>query len=213
MVEPFSLEDAKSVLCYDKYTIEEFLTKESELRELLGYHNDLCSYPDFFIIFLKMTKAEFLNQYTSRTDKKRRRIINGTREFFDDWEFLGNEMLRLALVDSMLKRYQRGYVAAAILLMSFEHLLDQALNVAATKNRPKYDLTHLQQIHESLSKVIPRYYGHHKYVFLQTFKDFLRRRFTVLFFQYSGIMRQRRMLRQLAVSQGKKVQESCFKTL
>ena len=32
MVEPFSLEEARVVLCYEKYTIEQMLRKENELR-------------------------------------------------------------------------------------------------------------------------------------------------------------------------------------
>jgi hypothetical protein len=191
MIEPFSLEEARTVLCYEKYTAEQFLAKERELRHLLVYQNEACSYADFFTLFLKATKSEFLADYTS--DKKAqvgkaKRIIDSTRAFFDDWERLGDQLLRLALVDCFLKRYLRGYVAAAIFIMAFEHLLDDALSLGH-RARSKYDLTHIVSVYASLNKVMAQYFGHHKYVFMQTFAKFVKRRFSILFLQYSGIVR------------------------
>lgn len=91
--------------------------------------------------------------------------------------------MRLALVDGFLKRYLRGYVAAAVLIMAFDRTLDQQVfKFDTSQARAKYDLTHLSMIHDSLAKVLVNFYGHHKYVFQQTLANVLRRRFSILFF-------------------------------
>lgn len=87
MVEPFSLDDAKTILCNNEYSERQFLEKERELRSLVGYRNEICSHSDFCQLFLKATKAQFIQTY-SRSGESRRKdsVIEGTRRFFDEWE-------------------------------------------------------------------------------------------------------------------------------
>ena len=76
MVEPFTLEEAKSVLCYDKYDMSEFIAKESELRSLLNYQNELANYLDFAMLFIKMTKIEFITNLQPSADQSKDKEAN-----------------------------------------------------------------------------------------------------------------------------------------
>lgn len=94
----------------------------------------------------------------------------------------------LALADPFLKRYTRGYVALALILMTFDHLVDEVATSIGSVSKVKYDLKQIVKIHSCLVKVIGEFFGHHKYIFGQTLANFLSKRFRVLFYQHSGII-------------------------
>lgn len=60
MVEPFTLEEVKTVLCYDKYTMEEFIEKEKVLNSLMSFIIDVPNYLDFVTLLIKMVKLEYI---------------------------------------------------------------------------------------------------------------------------------------------------------
>ena len=59
----------------------------------------------------------------------------------------------------------RGYVALALILMIFDHLVDEVAASVGSVNKIKYDLKQISKIHDCLVKVIGELFGHHKYIF------------------------------------------------
>ena len=70
-----------------------------------------------------MVKVEFIELQSGESLKKDC-IIKSMRRIFDNWASLTSDLVKIALVDGFVKRYLRGYVAAAIVIMGFERMLD-----------------------------------------------------------------------------------------
>ena len=118
-----------------------------------------------------------------------------TMQFFNDFEIITYDLCKLALVDGFLRRYLKSYVGAACCLLAFEILLDRIMKeVKSGKARVKYDLKHITRAFNGLQKTLTSYFGFNKFIFFQVFGKFLRKRFSCFFFQYSGIMSQRKAL-------------------
>ena len=79
------------------------------------------------------------------------------------------DLCKIALVDGYLKRYLKSYIGATILLLAFDKLLDKVLSETKGKDRPKFDHLHLERAYESISKVITKFFGFNKFIFLQIF--------------------------------------------
>ena len=91
-------------------------------------------------------------------------------------------MVKIAVADVFLKRYLKPYVAAAILLQSFEILVDQILN--DYEHKLKFDLDHITAIHKILEQTLTKYFGYKNYVFFQVMGKYLFNRFKCIFWQF-----------------------------
>ena len=217
MVEPFTLEEAMTVLCYGKYTLNQFLHKEQELRKLLDYQNELANYLDFGTLFVKLIKLEFLKQHKAQASTKVVNcIIKSSVDFFNQLETIMYDLCKLALVDGYLKRYLKSYVGAALLLLAFDKLSDKVLGdnkTSKAKDRPKYDLVHFERAYSCLNAVFSSYFGFNKFIFLQVLANFLNKRFSIFYFQYSGILIQRKAMYHESVEMGTKITEKHLRRL
>lgn len=111
-----------------------------------------------------MTKALFLEEHSKvATKTSKNAIIKSTVTFFNELEVLVYDFCKLALVDGFLKRYLKSYVAAAIVLLSFDTMMTKVLDV--NQKTAKFDNTHLVRAYQCLNKVITNYFGFNKFVF------------------------------------------------
>jgi len=65
------------------------------------------------------------------------------------------------MADAMTKRYLKSYVSAAILMISFEMLVDKIID-----NTPvgKFDLNHINTMYTTMKDTITSFYGYNKFV-------------------------------------------------
>jgi hypothetical protein len=103
-------------------------------------------------------------------------------------EILSYEFCKLTICDPYLKRYLKSYVAAALVIISFEIMVDQVIE--DTEHKLKVDLSHIQALHKIMQKVFSKLFGYNKYLFCQLLGNMLMNRFRCFFFQYSGILLQ-----------------------
>ena len=131
-------------MCYGKFTKNQFLAKEYEIRRNCCYQNEAANYLDFISLFMKITRSEFCESLNDKKGYKTDKIVCSTVEFLKEMETLIYEICKLALSDCYLKRYLKSYVSAAIVIGSFEILIDKV------DQRMKIDVIHIQMINQIL---------------------------------------------------------------
>jgi hypothetical protein len=131
-------------MCYGKFTELQFLTKEYEMRKNCRYQNETANFLDFISLFMKITRSEFCESLNDRKGYKTDKIVNSTVEFLKEMETLIYEICKLALSDCFVKRYLKSYVSAAIVIASFEILVDKI------DQSMKIDMEHIRIIYQIL---------------------------------------------------------------
>tara|TARA_B110000285_G_C15004507_1_gene553123 strand:+ start:280 stop:711 length:432 start_codon:yes stop_codon:yes gene_type:complete len=141
---------------------------------------------DFASLFLKIMKSELSDHLSETKGYKATRISAVTIRFFKEVDMLSYEFCKLALCDPFVKRYLKSYVAASIVICSFEIMVDEVQNDHSKAY--KIDISHIQAIYSVMQKLFSRLFGYNKYVFCQFLGKALINRYKVFFYQYSGIL-------------------------
>ena len=186
MIDPFTLQNAIEHMCYGKYSQEQFLRVERGVRLTSGYINEISNHLDFASLFLKIIKSDLCDYLSEKKGYSNTRISAVTVRFFKEIDMLSYEFCKLALCDPFTKRYLKSYVAAAIVIQSFEIMVDLVQNDLSKSF--KIDITHIQAIYSIMQKMFSRLFGYNKFVFFQFLGKFLVNRFRVFFYQYSGLL-------------------------
>ena len=76
----------------------------------------------------------------------------------------------MLMADCMTKRYLKSYLAASVVLISFEKLLCKILE---GEIHGKFDLKHIKSVFTNLQEVITDFYGYNKFVMFQVLGKFL----------------------------------------
>ena len=62
LIEPITLQNAIEHMCYNKFTEQQFLNKEHEIRGSTDYKNESANYLDFLALFMKIIRSEFCSE-------------------------------------------------------------------------------------------------------------------------------------------------------
>ena len=57
-VQPVDLKTCMQKLCYNKYSKNQFLKKESDIRKIINYENEAPTLLEFAMLYIKMIKHE-----------------------------------------------------------------------------------------------------------------------------------------------------------
>jgi len=175
MVEPFTLHQAVTTMFYGKYTVQELLLKEQELRKIVSYKNESSNYLDYVQLLLKCLKLAFIEYLSQQKGYRATQILKSTARLFEEMDELSYELSKLALVDGFLRRYMKCYVACSLFILTLDIIIGNILNDKLNKNR--YDLDHVGAMHKLLSTMIGKLFGFNKYVLFQFMGEFLKKRF------------------------------------
>jgi hypothetical protein len=74
---------------------------------------------------MKITRSEFCESLNEKKGYQTDKIVCSTVEFLKEMEILIYEICKLALSDCFLRRYLKSYVSAAIVIASFEIMIDK----------------------------------------------------------------------------------------
>lgn len=55
-----SMTTCAKTLCYKKYSKQQFLRKEAEIRSVIKYENEVPTVLEFLMLYIKMTKYTYL---------------------------------------------------------------------------------------------------------------------------------------------------------
>jgi len=163
MLDPFTLQNAIDNMCYSKFSTQEFLEKEHDIRKVCGYVNELPNHLDYASFFMKLVKLEFFHHLREKRGYQISKVLKSTNDFFKEFETLTYEFCKLALCDGYTKRYLKSYVASSLMIAAFEIQVD--LIMRDTTHKLKYDTNHVTVIERILEKVFSKYFGYNKYVF------------------------------------------------
>lgn len=189
MVNPFTLQNVAENMCYSKYSNEELLQKEKEVRSLNGDISEQLSVCDFINHFLRVVKYRFCEVQADKLGKLPTKIIKPTFDFMLELEVLCFELSKFMLLDPMMQRYLKSYVAASVLIGAFEILVDlmQDYNFFTLN---KFDINHINTLYEQTRDFLTDCFGYKKWVSFQVFSKFIFQRLKCLYYQHSGIVVQ-----------------------
>lgn len=73
------------------------------------------------------------------------------------------ELSKFMMLDAMMQRYLKSYLAASMLLVSFDTLIDliQDYNFLTSQ---KFDINHINKLYEILRDFLTECFGYKKYV-------------------------------------------------
>ena len=56
-VEPLDMRTCVKTICYNKYSKQDFLEKEKEIRKAVNYENEASTCLDFILLYMKLVKV------------------------------------------------------------------------------------------------------------------------------------------------------------
>jgi len=66
------------------------------------------------------------------------------------------------MADAMTKRYLKSYMGAAVLMISFEMLVNKIIDKNTLVG--KFDLNHIHTMYTTMKDIITSFYGYNKFV-------------------------------------------------
>ena len=84
MIEPFTLENVAGTMCYGKFTQNQFLDKEREVRQTVEYVHDPLYLMDLISHILKVVKFKFLKTLSAQKGHRIHNMISPTVDFFNE---------------------------------------------------------------------------------------------------------------------------------
>lgn len=141
MIEPFTLPNVIESMCYNKFTCEEFLQKERDIRHYCNYENESANLIDFTSLFIKEIKYKFCEYQDKEKKYRTMKISKSTIDFVRELEILSYEFSKIVLADGMTKRYLTSYLSASVLLAAESILLGKVVD--DKNHKMVVDLTHV----------------------------------------------------------------------
>ena len=110
-VEPLDMHTCKNTLLFRKYTQEQILDKEKDIRQAIHYVNEVPSTLDFLVFYHKLIKLNIQNMTNCTTD---------TQNFIADILQSAYEIIKSMMLDSSTYQFKPSILAAVAMFIGFQ---------------------------------------------------------------------------------------------
>ena len=128
-------------MCYNKFSIDDFLKKEREIRLYCNYENESTNLIDFTSLYIKIIKCKFCEYQDTEKKYTTMKVSKSTINYIRELEILSYEFSKIVLADGMTKRYLTSYMSASVLLAAESILLNKVIE--DRNHDMNVDLTHV----------------------------------------------------------------------
>ena len=110
-VEPLDMKACVRDLCYNKYSKQEFLNKEAEIRLAINYEVEAPTGLDFIMLYVRLIKLEF---------EKATNCITQTSQFLFDVQTIAYDYFKSITIDASILKYRPSVIAATCINLGFQ---------------------------------------------------------------------------------------------
>ena len=126
-VEPLDLRTCVKELCYNKYSKQEFLKKEADIRLATNYENEAPTCLDFIMLYVRLIKMALENTID---------CLPKTAEFIFDVQTIAYDYYKSIIIDASMLKYRPSVLAAACINLGFQLQFEIQMN----KKPPTFEL-------------------------------------------------------------------------
>ena len=129
-VDPLDLKTCVSTLCFNKYSRNHFLAKETAIRRACNYENEAPCTLDFILLYARLIKLQMTEQM---------QYSDHTVEFLLDVQTIAYDLCKSVTLDATMLKYKASVLAACMLFLGFQ--LQFELNMKESERGQGYELS------------------------------------------------------------------------
>lgn len=130
-VDPLDLKTCVTTLCFNKYSKNSFLEKESQIRQACSYENEAPSALDFIMLYGRLLKLQLQEEMN---------CSDHCCEFQLDVQTIAYDICKSVTLDASLLKYKPSVLAATMIFLGFQlqfelNLKNYSLNTQADREK------------------------------------------------------------------------------
>ena len=110
-VDPIDLSTCVKTLCFNKYSRQQFLQKETSIQKLTMFENESPSVLDFIMFYLRLIKQKLQQSMNS---------LDSTSDFLIDVQTIAYDLCKSILIDASMLKYRPSVLGAATIYLGFQ---------------------------------------------------------------------------------------------
>ena len=113
-VEPLDMRSCVKTICYNKYSKQDFLAKEKEIRKAVNYENEAPTCLDFILLYMRLIKMKL--QHQAQTSHN---LMFQISEFIQEACTIASDYFKSITIDASLLKYRPSILAAVCVNIGF----------------------------------------------------------------------------------------------
>lgn len=132
-VDPLDLNTCVKTLCFNKYSRQQFLQKESVVQKLTMFENESPSVLDFIMFYLRLIKSKLQSSIN---------CLESTSDFLLDVQTIAYDLCKSILIDASMLKYRPSVLGATTIYLGFQlqfdlMMMNKLLEIKSFEGRKK----------------------------------------------------------------------------